>query len=112
MNRKSWITLIVAAVAVLVVVCALSQTATACPTCTKGLADGDEASQRMIQGYFWSIIFMMSMPFAILFGVGGYMYREVKRAQAKANAERESASAVAAMPPYDVPADDLAVSSR
>jgi hypothetical protein len=58
--------------------------ASACPTCKNGLMEPDEASQRLLRGYFWSILFMMSMPFAILFGVGGYMYREVKRAQAKA----------------------------
>jgi hypothetical protein len=66
----------------------------------------------MIQGYFWSIIFMMSMPFAILFGVGGYMYREVKRAQAKASAERESAAAAAAVSERSAPTEVLVTSSR
>lgn len=93
MNRNPWITWIVAAVMVIGLVCALCQTVSACPTCKNGLMEGDEASQRMIQGYFWSILFMMSMPFAILIGVGGYMYREVKRAQAKATANPNSAAA-------------------
>jgi hypothetical protein len=57
--------------------------AQACPNCTNSLAGGDEASQQLVRGYFWSILFMMSMPFAILFGLGGYMYLEVRRARAR-----------------------------
>jgi hypothetical protein len=82
--RMGWI---VAGLLVVAVVLVCATTASACPTCKNGLMEGDEASQRLLQGYFWSILFMMSMPFAILIGVGGYMYREVKRAQAKAAAE-------------------------
>jgi hypothetical protein len=76
------------------VVCVLTQAASACPTCKNGLMEGDEASQRLLRGYFWSILFMMSMPFAILIGVGGYMYREVKKAQAKSAAEAEMAGEI------------------
>ena len=53
----------------------------ACPTCKEGMA-GDEATQAsLIRGYFYSIIFMMSMPFLILTGLSTYFYLEVRRAR-------------------------------
>ena len=55
----------------------------ACPTCKDGL--GNNAN--LVNGYGWSIIFMMSMPFLIFFGLGGYFYYEVR----KANRERQTA---------------------
>ena len=88
-ERSRWWLIIFTA---LVLVLGAYETASACPTCKNGLMDGDEASQRLLQGYFWSILFMMSMPFAILIGVGGYMYREVKRAQAKMAAQDKAAA--------------------
>ena len=51
--------------------------ASACPGCSEGL-DGN-----LIRGYFWSIIFMMSMPFLILGGLSSYLYLEVRRARAR-----------------------------
>jgi putative effector of murein hydrolase LrgA (UPF0299 family) len=112
MNRNRWLSWFIAAVMVLSLLCMLSQTATACPTCKNGLMEGDEASQRMIQGYFWSILFMMSMPFAILIGVGGYMYREVKRAQAKTIADHNSAAGAAEAAPSSAPGDEPRSSPR
>ncbi len=50
------------------------------------MADGGEAAQKMLNGWFWSIVFMMSMPFAIVASLGGYMYwivRKARRAQAE-----------------------------
>jgi hypothetical protein len=35
----------------------------------------------MLNGWFWSIVFMMSMPFAIVASLGGYMYWIVRRAR-------------------------------
>jgi heme/copper-type cytochrome/quinol oxidase subunit 2 len=51
-----------------------------CPTCKDGLA-GDPAASGLVQGYFWSIVFMMSMPFLILGGVSAYFYYEICRAR-------------------------------
>lgn len=51
----------------------------ACPTCRQGLADGQHAN--MIRGYFWSIVFMMSMPFLIFASLGSYFYLQVRRAR-------------------------------
>lgn len=69
------------AIAALAIVLALSSVAQACPTCGAGMADGTEAGQKMLNGWFWSIVFMMSMPFAIVTSLGGYMYWIVRRAR-------------------------------
>jgi uncharacterized membrane protein len=53
----------------------------ACPTCKDGMAQ-DPARMNMVRGYFWSILFMMSMPFVIFSSLGWYFYREMKRLQA------------------------------
>jgi hypothetical protein len=113
-KRTGWI---VTALLLVVVVFVFATTASACPTCKNGLMEPDEASQRLLRGYFWSILFMMSMPFAILFGIGGYMYREVKRAQTKAaaNAAAEVIAAkvtAEASQPASEPACELASSAR
>ena len=52
----------------------------ACPTCKDGLSEG-ENSANLVRGYFWSIVFMMSMPFLILGGLGSYMYYEICKAR-------------------------------
>ena len=64
---------------VAVVLC-FAGVATACPTCKDSLGN-DPAPAGMINGYFWSILFMMSMPFVIFFGLGGYFYWEICRAR-------------------------------
>jgi heme/copper-type cytochrome/quinol oxidase subunit 2 len=53
----------------------------ACPTCKDAMAEGSQ-SAGMAEGYFWSILFMMSMPFLILGGLGGYFYLQVRMARA------------------------------
>jgi heme/copper-type cytochrome/quinol oxidase subunit 2 len=63
--------------------------AEACPTCKEGI--GNNAN--LVDGYGWSIIFMMSMPFLIFFGLSAYFYYEVR----KANRMREIESLVPAV---------------
>lgn len=58
----------------------VAQALSACPTCKDGMAQ-DPARINMVRGYFWSILFMMSMPFLIFGGLGYYFYREMKRLQ-------------------------------
>ncbi|MBP86117.1 MAG: hypothetical protein CMJ64_05275 [Planctomycetaceae bacterium] len=65
-----------------------------CPTCKDGLA-GDPSTAAMVQGYFWSIVFMMSMPFLILGGISAYFYYEVRRARL----QREQSDAEASETP-------------
>ncbi len=52
----------------------------ACPNCKDAIASGPN-SMNLVRGYFWSIVFMMSMPFLILGGLGSYFYFEVRRAR-------------------------------
>lgn len=59
--------------------------ASACPTCKESLADNPHG-QSMAAGYYYSILFMMSMPFIILTTFGSVCYRSVKRAQAERDA--------------------------
>jgi len=52
----------------------------ACPSCKAALgSDGGN----LMTGIFWSILFMMSMPFVILGTFCGSMYVVVRRARAK-----------------------------
>ena len=78
MNRLSKLALLLLAV-VLLLAC-FTDTASACPTCKDGMA-GDPAYSNMVHGYFWSILFMMSMPFLVFSGVASYFYYEVCRAR-------------------------------
>jgi len=62
------------------VVLSLGATAQACPTCAEGMSH-DENAASLIRGYFWSIVFMMSMPFTVLTGIASYFYLQVRRAR-------------------------------
>ncbi|MEO2046988.1 MAG: hypothetical protein ABGX16_10480 [Pirellulales bacterium] len=53
----------------------------ACPTCKQGLAENSPAAQAMANGYFYSILFMMSMPFLILGTFGSCAYWSIRRAR-------------------------------
>ena len=66
--------------AALLTVLVVGSIAAACPTCKTGLEDG-AAGGDLISGYFWSILFMMGMPFAIVGVFSGCMYREVRKAR-------------------------------
>jgi len=78
-GRFAWhhVVLILLAAVLLVL---LASDCWACPNCKNGLAEG-ENSAGMVRGYFWSIVFMMSMPFLILGGLVSYMYFEVRKAR-------------------------------
>ncbi len=72
--RPRLTTFCLALICTLVVAC----TAEACPTCKAAIA---ENGGHLVRGYFWSIIFMMSMPFLIVGGLGSLFYMEVRRAR-------------------------------
>ena len=59
----------------------LQSVALACPTCAEGMTN-DPHHANLVRGYFWSIIFMMSMPFLIFTTLCSYFYYEVRRARA------------------------------
>lgn len=58
--------------------------AQACPTCKESVA---ENGGNLVQGYFWSIIFMMSMPFLIFTGLSTMFYLDVRRARRRQELE-------------------------
>jgi hypothetical protein len=67
----------------------------ACPTCKQGIAEGTNQAN-MLRAYFWSILFMMSMPFLIFGGLGTYFYYQVRQARALQAAEAAATAAVEA----------------
>lgn len=69
------------ALLVLVVVLCLAGDAWACPTCKDGIAENDPGSQAMAAGYFYSILFMMAMPFLIIGTFGSFAYLSVRKAR-------------------------------
>jgi hypothetical protein len=73
----------------------VANVAAACPTCKDGIAANDPEHAGIVKGYFYSILFMMGMPYALITCFGLYMWRQVKSARAKeaANAAAEAASA-------------------
>ncbi len=68
------------AAACVALICSVASVASACPSCQTALA-GDEAQGDLVSGIYYSILFMMSMPFAIVGTFGGLAYRAVKREQ-------------------------------
>ena len=76
----------------LLIVAVIAALAAACPTCKDGIAENDPAQQSMAAGYFYSILFMMSMPFVILGTFGSFAYFSIRQAQAQQEAEAESVS--------------------
>lgn len=61
----------------------------ACPTCKNSVA---ENGGNLVQGYFWSIIFMMSMPFLIFSGLSMMFYLDVRRARRRNRLAADQAS--------------------
>ena len=80
-----WATIIAFAAVIL----CTADAALGCPTCKEGVAQNDPQYQSMAAGYYYSILFMMSMPFIILTTFGSFAYRSVKRAQAERDAAQQ-----------------------
>jgi len=79
------------AVAVVFVAATAAQ---ACPMCSQALAHSQGGD--LIAGYFWSIVFMMSMPFLIVSALGLYFYLQVRKARAAQAAAQAAVTAQAA----------------
>jgi hypothetical protein len=67
----------------LAAVCCSTRTVWACPTCAEAAAANDPEHEHMVKGYFYSILFMMGMPYTVFACFCGYMYWEVKKARAR-----------------------------
>ncbi len=63
------------------VVIVLSQVAAACPTCSDSIAQSDPSQSAAARGYYWSILFMMSMPFTLFAALVAYFYWEIRKAR-------------------------------
>jgi heme/copper-type cytochrome/quinol oxidase subunit 2 len=74
----------------LALVAVLATVATACPTCKEGLDASDPQHQSAARGFFYSILFMMSMPFAILGTFGSMAYFSIRRAREQQSVASES----------------------
>jgi hypothetical protein len=60
--------------------------ALACPNCKDSLSQNDPTAMGIVQGYFWSIILMLSLPFIVLTSLSTYFYVLVRRARRAAGA--------------------------
>jgi hypothetical protein len=74
--------------AMLVITATLAQPAVACPNCKENFAE-QANGQNLARGFYWSILFMMGTPFAILGCFSGYMYYEVCKARRQAEALKQ-----------------------
>jgi uncharacterized membrane protein len=63
--------------------------ATACPTCKESLSANDP---QMVRGYFWSILFMMAMPFSILTAMSTYFYMLIRKSRNLKDAEHNDST--------------------
>ena len=64
----------------------VASTAAACPTCKEGLAHADPAQRALAAGFYYSILFMMSMPFLVLGTFGSFAYFSIRKAQQRSDA--------------------------
>jgi hypothetical protein len=79
--RHSRLLVWLAATGAVAVSLAVASVAQACPSCKYALANHDPAQGDVVRGFFWSILFMLSMPFAIVGGLGSYAWFLVRRAK-------------------------------
>ncbi len=61
----------------------------ACPTCKDGLAENDPVAQAQARGFFYSILFMMAMPFVLIGTFGGAAYLSIRRAREQQTANTQ-----------------------
>ena len=62
-------------------VAVLTTVASACPTCKEGVDASDPNRQSLAAGFYYSILFMMSMPYIVLGTLGYVAYNSVKKAK-------------------------------
>jgi uncharacterized membrane protein len=70
-------------IAIAAITICLADVAMACPTCKDSVAQNDPQYQSMARGYYYSILFMLSMPFIIVTAFGTFAYRSFKQAEAQ-----------------------------
>ncbi len=78
---KPALTLTLVLAVVLALMGALPVVAEACPSCKAGVATDKSSGPNPVDGYFYSIIFMASLPF-VLMGFMGFIIWRAQRAGA------------------------------
>lgn len=63
----------------LVVAFVVAADACGCPNCKDGVNTSDPAGLNVARGYFYSILFMLAMPFTLAGSFGAYVWREMRR---------------------------------
>ena len=91
-HRQTTIAIFCLAVALLLIA---ADVASACPTCKENLAHN---GQNLARGFYYSILFMVSMPFLIFGGLCSYFYWEVCRARRRQH-QSEAPDALPVSPP-------------
>jgi uncharacterized paraquat-inducible protein A len=66
---------------VVALVLLLASVAAACPNCKQGLAQNDPQGQSIAAGFYYSILFMMLMPYIVLGTFGSLAYLSIRRAR-------------------------------
>ncbi len=72
-----------------------------CPNCKDGVNTTDPDGLNVARGYFYSILFMLAMPFTLAGSFGIYIWREMRRQKFAAQVIPEAES-----PPVGSPAED------
>jgi len=68
--------------AVAIVACVASD-ALGCPNCKDAVNTSDPDGLNLARGYFYSILFMLAMPFTLAGSFAAYVWREVRRQKAR-----------------------------
>jgi len=77
MRRMIGTTLLWAALAVLILARSANE-AVACPNCKEAVSASASEAAGMADGYNWSVVFMLTVPFSLL-GTGALMIRRAAR---------------------------------
>jgi hypothetical protein len=78
----------------LALVAVLATVASACPTCKEGLDQNDPQHQSVAAGFYYSILFMMSMPYIVLGSFGYLAFLSIRKAKVRQEAEAANDQAV------------------
>lgn len=89
------------AVSLAAVACLVAAEAYGCPNCKDGINTTDPDGLNVARGYFFSILFMLAMPFTLAGSFGIYVWREMRRQKRLVGEGQPVASPLAADPAAD-----------
>jgi hypothetical protein len=62
-----------------------------CPNCKDGVNTADPDGLNVARGYFYSILFMLAMPFTLAGSFAAYVWREMRKQKRQAAADLSTA---------------------